>query len=1034
MCRSHRWIGRIVVVALLASVAACSRTSKVQDEDQLQEQITSYRAEGRFDRALETARQLTAVRRTSPNPTASRIEAALRLEGTLARICALPESSQAALASAEELTDEAIARYEEGDLESAHVLLERRLRIFERQLGSQEPDLAAAWRDLGDVSVGIGDSPRAAQEYRAALAIDQATLSPSHPVIADDISKLADLALWDGDLVVADSLSLQTKSMYEEDPGVESIEYATALQRLASIRSAQGDLGAGQALYQRALAIARAQEGGDPSTLVELTSDYAMLLHGLGDFAMAESLFQEAQVLDREQYGETSSEYAATLMNLAAVYQEEGRSMLAEPHYLSAAQILAADSLADREMLASCRANLAYTYTDLGEHGNAEPLYRDALEAFRDLYGDGDSRVATVTLNLARDLRQQGRYEESEQLYREALKTSRQALGPAHPVVGRCLYSYASLLDDQGRYGDAESLYARSAEIFEASRRRLNPGLGRATFQESPYLKLANTQLHLGRTARAWPAVERAQGRVLAEMLLAHGRPDLTTRETEVEDSLRGTLQECESQLGVFRAEASRDPSPENRGKVREARGKLIRAQASWSEFQQKLAERHPISEGEPFSLPRVQSNLAARAAIVGWVDVEERPGSFASWGYVIRPTGPVRWFRISPAEGPESPFEAARTWRRVLASPSSSMSDVSALAHSFWPRFRPLQEALQGVDQLIIVPTGAMLAIPVEAILDPSGEPVGSRFDVCYAPSATVFAWLTEHARSNQHHRTTALLVGDPPFNDQQLEQMVSTQGLRSAADAQASMPEHLEEGTAWRQGVDDPSMLGELPRLAGTRGEVQSVARCFQDATILLGPDAREERLAELAASDGLAGFSVVHLATHAFVDDRFPERSFLVLARTGLPNAVEAASRGERIYDGLLTAQEIVREWRLDADLVALSACETGLGKRIESEGYAGFAQALFQAGARSLLLTLWKVDDRASALLIGRFYENVTGSYQESRNGSIGTPMSRAAALREAKKWLRTLTTDGDRPYAHPFYWSSFVLVGDPSPLP
>jgi len=152
--------------------------------------------------------------------------------------------------------------------------------------------------------------------------------------------------------------------------------------------------------------------------------------------------------------------------------------------------------------------------------------------------------------------------------------------------------------------------------------------------------------------------------------------------------------------------------------------------------------------------------------------------------------------------------------------------------------------------------------------------------------------------------------------------------------------------------------------------------------------------------------------------------------VLSQVGLPDPLEAAMAGRRIYDGLLTADEIVSELELNADLVTLSACETGLGARVVGEGYVGFAQALLQAGARSVVVSLWKVDDRATALLMRRFYENLRGEYADERSGQVGEPMAKAGALQEAKSWLRSYTDErGQRPYEHPYYWSAFVLIGD-----
>ena len=226
--------------------------------------------------------------------------------------------------------------------------------------------------------------------------------------------------------------------------------------------------------------------------------------------------------------------------------------------------------------------------------------------------------------------------------------------------------------------------------------------------------------------------------------------------------------------------------------------------------------------------------------------------------------------------------------------------------------------------------------------------------------------------------------------------------------------------DGAALRHALDSEDFaLAALPRLAGSRAEIAAIAGAASSSDVLLGPDASEQRLVRLADSNNLRSYPFIHLATHAIVDARQPERSCLILSQVDLPDALEAAKKGERIYDGRLTVQEILREWKLDADLVTLSACETALGQQISGEGIVGFAHAFLQAGARSLLVSLWKVDDQATSLLMTRFYDNLWQRHQ-----------AKATALREAKKWLREYEDEaGQRPYEHPYFWSAFVLIGE-----
>jgi CHAT domain-containing protein len=308
------------------------------------------------------------------------------------------------------------------------------------------------------------------------------------------------------------------------------------------------------------------------------------------------------------------------------------------------------------------------------------------------------------------------------------------------------------------------------------------------------------------------------------------------------------------------------------------------------------------------------------------------------------------------------------------------------------------------------------MARIPLEALTDGC--------TVSYAPSGTMFAWLQEHRRAAGAEPPRLLALGDPAFRAAQGEGAPAPKG-------------------------DRREVFVPLP---GTRQELQGIARLFVKPRLLTGSDASEQELEQLAASDDLRAFRYLHFATHGVLDNRCPMRSALILAQDRLPDPLQAAQQGKPSYEGRLTAERILRGWKLDADLVTLSACESGLGKYAGGEGYVGFSQALFLAGARGVVVSQWQVDDTATALLMARFYENMLGTPEKTVK-----PMPRAEALAEAKRWLRGLSPDevkqltrdlatrGTRGrveprkpvegpavhnFEHPYYWSGFILIGDP----
>jgi CHAT domain-containing protein len=225
-------------------------------------------------------------------------------------------------------------------------------------------------------------------------------------------------------------------------------------------------------------------------------------------------------------------------------------------------------------------------------------------------------------------------------------------------------------------------------------------------------------------------------------------------------------------------------------------------------------------------------------------------------------------------------------------------------------------------------------------------------------------------------------LALGDPAYD-------------RSAASPEGS-------GELEVRGAFGGSEPWKLRRLAYSRDEVTRIAKLYPPgrADLLLGEDATETNL----KSDGkLSKYRIVHLAAHGLLNESRPQFSGLVVSRPP----------GSSAEDGLLQVYEIFN-LELDAELVVLSACETGLGKEIHGEGIVGLTRAFLYAGASSVVVSLWKVADASTAELMVRFHEHL------SRTGS-----SRTEALRRAQ-----LDLIGNGAFAHPYYWAPFVLVGRP----
>ena len=999
--------------------------------------IETARMSADYVEAARQARALLRLRTVDPDSRPYEIVDAEGLVKTLEFAAALPDSVQRQLSEAEGLITEIKYSHGDGAGTDAAAAAERQLETLRTILGDRYPDVARAMNTLAQFHHDLGNYDRAETLYKQALTIRYDILGSSHPDIAANINDLGLLLFDRGDYEEAKPFYREALAMWHGLGIEESPDLAPCLNNLATVLKAEGDYSAAEPLARRALAMERKLLGEEYPGVAVLMNNLAGLLLDKGDYRGAEDLYREALALYRQ------------------------------------------GSAADDPNVATILNGIAVALTSQQDHAGAERVCREALALRQRLYGNEHVRVAMSLHNLATALRNEGKLEEAKGLEMQSLMVRRKLLGDRHPLIAENLYSLGAtyvdlrqydkaesvmreglsirpwvqgnqnrravmgmhslgiLLRRKGDLAGAETILEQSAATYEVARLRAGTGLERSTFVQSPYNDLACTRLMLGRQDEAWEAAELSLGRTLADLLLVADRRALDSRESEREDSLKAALGALEGELEVFDAQARKDSTGAVSKFVSETRGRLLGVEAEWSQLQREIAQKHSITEGQAFPISRIQASLDETTAIIGWLDVEEETSTWISWGYVLRRTGPVRWARIDapaePSAGSQpvpSPASVGSRYRDALASPDSDSTDCATQARALWTaRIQPLEGALHGVHELIVIPSGAMVATPIETLLDAEGHHMGDLYSISYAPSATIYTWLHERAVHLETGGTRpVLLVGDPPFTEGQKAQMVNAGGADDGPHAEAMAPPSRSVLLSAVRG--NREALSFLDRLPYTRTEVAGIAELNPAATVLLGQEATEQALVSMASSGELRKYGTIHLATHALVDDERPECSALILSQVDLPDPLQAAMSGQRIYDGLITAEEILREWRLDADLVTLSGCETGLGKQISGEGLVGFSHAFIQVGARNLLVSLWPVNDKATSLLITRFYQNSSTAFRDGRRVEEAPRMTKPQALQEAKAWLRSYSdATGRRPYAHPYFWSPFILIGE-----
>jgi hypothetical protein len=766
----------------------------------------------------------------------------------------------------------------------------------------------------------------------------------------------------------------------------------------------------------------------------------------------------------------------------------------------------------------------ANIYRSRGQYADARRLYEQALAIRRQALGEQHPDTAAGYHNLANDLDAQGKYGDGQPLYENALAIWREALGEAHPDIGAGYHSLAVNLYGQGKYAEALATLEQASHSYETSRLAAARGLERAvaTGSKSPYPLQAALLARLGRPRDAWDALQRDLARGLLDEQAGRRQsllqPDERTKQTALANRLAAISPRILYLLTRQQRSKAEQQELDELAKERRqldsdlaalAAARSRREVADLAEVRKALAADTALVAWIDLSGPDLEEHWACVL----------RARSEPAWERLPGTGGGNQWIKKDSELSGRLRF--ALVGDKTTA--SAPAADVAAIARDLYAqRLARLEKHLHGVKRLYVVPVRSMAGVPVEVLSDryrisyvPSGtflarlkdrpRPKGDyvlalgdpRFDsdagkpTPMAPSPPGGLLITQvlpnsSAAASRIAPDDVLLTyaGADLKTVEQLPKLIADNaGEKTVAvtvwrDAQTAV-RYVAPGKLGVVLAKDPApqalaakrqtdrLLASLrggawKDLPGTRVELARLTELFgQDKlTVLADVAATEPALEALRTADRLREFRYLHFATHGEANDVQALESRLILvqdaaAQAALPRA------GQPTLDGKLTAREVLDFWKLDAELVTLSACETALGRPGGGDGLLGFAQAFLTAGSRAVCLSLWKVNDTATALLMDRFYQNLTGK----RTGLTG-PLGKADALAEAKQWLRALSlaeatqrlgaiTAGVargkgrpvrplaappadpkadpkdvRPFAHPKYWAAFVLIGDP----
>jgi CHAT domain-containing protein/Tfp pilus assembly protein PilF len=782
------------------------------------------------------------------------------------------------------------------------------------------------------------------------------------------------------------------------------------LRNTAMLYGEQGDYQRELKTYEIALEIAK--ETNDLRGQAAILMNSGSVEYGLGNFGKASQLLLEALTIS-EKIG-NKRYVAGSLSNLAGIHFYSGNDETALDYLQKSMKVF--EEIGDNVALSVIVGNFGAYYYEQEEFDKALKYFQKSLQIRKE---NKDTEGIIWSLNYLGDVHEKlKKYDQAMKYYTEAHSLAqttgfKSLTGLSHLGMGVVHYHkkqlslaessietaleiassmsdwttlwlalriQAKIFSDTSRKAEALASIKESVSLIESVRAGIDLAEQKAGYFESKreaYEELIGMLLEENNIEEAFQYAQRSKARAFLDMLaeaeidpIKNLDPALVTKR----GNLLKDLAEVQSEIRKLT-----ESDPPNVSKVNELSKRRIELDGQYSNLQMEIRKQNPryadLQYPNPTLLNEAQASLDDQTILLEYFVGESHSYLFAvtnqgSRGYIL----------------PEEKKLSAQILqiREFLQKPtvppgSDGPGNFRTLASLLYSELvKPAEAELGEKEKIIIAPDGPLNYLPFEILVTNTSKKqmnnfsqlayIATQHEIRYVPSVSVLKQLQQK----------------PATQDQKQFIAFANPLLKKTTEKD---PPILVR--AWA------SDLGMLPH---AKTEVEEIAKMYskEDASILIGEDASEKNVKTLQ----LDHYKRIHFASHGLIDEEKPELSALVLS---------ADEKQEE--DGFLTMREVF-DLNLNADLVVLSACQTGLGQQIRGEGVSGLSRAFLVAGTTSVLVSLWNVYDKTTADFMKEFYENM-----EQKK------MSKTEALKQVR-----LDMIHNQKSSHPHYWAAFVLIG------
>jgi CHAT domain-containing protein/tetratricopeptide (TPR) repeat protein len=888
------------------------------------------------------------------------------------------------------------------------------LNIIERVLGKNSPGYATYLDNIAFYNWKLGKYDEAIRLGTEALSIREQVLGKYHPDYAISLNNLANYNSSLGNYNEAIHWGTEALKIRERVLGKVHPDYAITLGNLASYYSALGNYSEAIRLGAKVLNILEQVLGKNHPNYATSLNNLARYNSDLGNFVEAIRLETEALKIREQVFGKAHSDYITSLSNLAIYNWCLGNYSEAVSLHTEAVRIsekVLGKSHPDYAILLS---NLAKYNSDLGDYNEAIRLETEALKIREQVLGKDHPYYANSLNNLSVDYLALGNYNEAIRLGIEAQNIYKKILGESHPAYAKSLNNLASYnlvtarLPEAGNYyieylSVAKDVIGRNITDLTREEKSLywskyeNEFLNRSPFMT---YKIPSKQL----TDASYSGLLFSKGLLLnaetelRKILLEHGDENVAKVYDELSTNRRILRKLYEQPI------SERKLSTDSLNNiVTQLERQLISISKEYGDYTKNLRiERKDV-----------QAKLSKDDIAVEFASFNYNDTTFYC-AYLLK-----------------KDYEVPKMTVCLKTTTQINAPDVyvnSNLSKAIWGS---IADDLVGVKNIYFGPSGELYNIAIESLPDWEDPTrlVSDRWNFYRLSSTRELAVIKD---KNQIKQSVVYggLTYDTDIASMNRDKLRYPEVER---DFSAYMPS-VTDSLNLRSGVDD---------LPGTKVEAKNIDAKLK--AVRIHDIIRTDSIGTEASFKALSGQkkNLLHIATHGFYwterearrsnlgflsfnydDKRYKEdkaltRSGLLFA--GANNALEGKALPKGVDDGILTAQEIAQLDLRGLDLVVLSACQTGLGE-ITGDGVFGLQRGFKKAGAQSILMSLWKVDDAATQMLMTQFYTNLTSG------------MTKRRSLLEAQRYVReyetgetTASSQKVHPYSNPKYWAAFVLL-------